>query len=278
MKISIAIPSSFTANLDSLIQRTYAAAQIARFCSIYRVDNIYVYRDPLSSDQESYRQVVKIMRYLATPPFLRKLLFPIDRDLSYVGIAPPINLELYKEWRAIKDLELPDVRLGTPTGYTREGTILDVGLDKPALVEEKLIMGRIYAVRIDKITSKYLRASLVREGVYTGYKVVKVRESLPSFLGKHKALKIGTSKYGVLYHEVRDSLSKDLHSRENILVVFGSYGYGLVEILNHYNLDPTDVFDYFINLVTDQGTDTIRVEEAVAIALSTLRVLYEVFK
>lgn len=278
MRISIAIPSSFTANLDSLIQRTYAAAQIARFCSIYRVNNIYVYRDPLDIDQESYRQVIKIMRYLGTPPYLRKILFPIDRDLSYVGIAPPVNLDIYREWRAIKDLELPEIRLGTPTGYTREGTILDVGLDKPVLVGGKLVMGRVYAVRIDKITSKYLRGSLVTSDVYIGYRVVKVRESLPSFLSRYKGLKIGTSKYGVLYHEIRDDLFRDLYNVGDVLLVFGSYGYGLIDILRHYDLEPNDVFDYFINLVTNQGTDTIRVEEAVAIALSTLRTLYEVFK
>lgn len=278
MRVNIAIPSSFTANLDSLIQRTYAAAQIARFCGIYRVNNIYVYRDPLDNDQESYRQVIKIMRYLSTPPYLRKLLFPIDRDLSYVGIAPPVNLESYKGWKAIKDLELPEVRLGTPIGYSRDGTILDVGLDKPAIVGEKLIRGRIYAVRIDKITSKYLRGSLVKGGVYTGYKVVKVRESLPSFLEKYKALKIGTSRYGILYYEVKEELSRDLHGRDDVLLVFGSYGYGLVDILRHYGLGPDDVFDYFINLVGEQGTDTIRVEEAVGIALSTIRTLYEVFK
>ncbi len=278
MRISIAIPSSFTAHLDSLIQRTYAVATIARFCSIYKVDNIYIYRDPLSSDSESLKQVIKLFRYMATPPYLRKLLFPIDRDLSYVGIAPPINLELYKEWKPIKDLELPEVRLGTPTGYSREGTVLDVGLDKPALVEEKLIMGRIYAVRIDKVTSKYLRGELVINGVYTGYKVIRVREKLPVFLENIKALKIGTSKYGDLYYEMKDKLFKDMASSDDILIVFGSHGYGLIEILNYYGLKPEDVFDYFVNLVTGQGTETIRVEEAVGIALSTLRAVVELLK
>ena len=274
MRLAVAIPSSFTSNFDSLIQRTYAAASIARFCSIYRVEYIYLYRDPLDPDLESSRQVTKILRYLATPPYLRKVLFPIDRDLSYVGIAPPINLDVYKEWRPIKDLELPDVRLGTQVKYSREGTVLDVGLDKPALVEGKLIMGRIYAVRLEKVTGKYIRGVLATD-VYTGYKVVRVKERLPVFLDKFRGLKIGTSKYGVLYHEVRDRLARDLDRSEDVLIVFGSHGYGLREILGHYGVSPEEVFDYFVNLVTDQGTDTIRVEEAVAIALSTIRALSE---
>ncbi len=278
MWIDIAIPSSFTSNYDSMIQRTYAVAYVARFCSIYRVRTIFIYRDPLNPSHDVSRQVIKLFRYFITPPYLRKLLFPLDRDLSYVGIAPPINLELFKDRRPIKELELPDIRLGTPIKYVSGSTVLDVGLDKPALVDGKLLSGRVYPIRINKVTSRYLRGELITHGVYFGYRVVRVREKLPSFLESRRCLRIGTSRFGDLYFDVRDALIRDLAASDDVLIVFGSHGYGLVDILDHWGVKPMDVFDYFLNLVGGQGTVTIRVEEAVPIALAVVRAVIELFK
>ena len=45
---------------------------------------------------------------------------------------------------------------------------------------------------------------------------------------------------------------------------------GLREILKHENLDPKDVFDFFVNTVPDQHTATVRTEEAILISLGIL--------
>ncbi|MEM0057146.1 MAG: putative RNA uridine N3 methyltransferase, partial [Candidatus Geothermarchaeota archaeon] len=94
----IGLPSSFTSNLTSLIQRSYETALIARAASIFGIDTILIYEDPLfKGSKESLRQVIKLLKYMNTPPYLRKDLFQLDKDLSYVGILPPLRTPLHKE-------------------------------------------------------------------------------------------------------------------------------------------------------------------------------------
>jgi len=104
---------------------------LARAAGIFGVDNIFVYHDPIYHDPEVEKQVIKILRYLAAPPYLKKSIFKRDRDLAYVGMLPPLTLDSHKKWVAIKDLEYPEYRIGYVLGRKAGRYIVDVGLDKP---------------------------------------------------------------------------------------------------------------------------------------------------
>ncbi len=274
---SIGIPSSFTANLTSLIQRTNAAALIARAAAAFRVKNIYIYRDPLTTDPEVLRQLIKLLRYINTPPYLRKDIFPLDRDLSYAGILPPLKTPLHREWISIKELELPQVRLGLVKGKYFGKYVVDVGLDKYLVVREDVQPGMIIPVQLDKVKGKYIWGRVLEEdelnerGIYPGYKVIRVKNRLPEFLKRFNGLVIGTSRKGDLitdiYREVGEAISKS----NKVLILFGSFEYGIDKILEYYKLSPRNMCDFYLNMVMDQGVATIRVEEAVLISLSILR-------
>ena len=79
---------------------------------------------------------------------------------------------------------------------------------------------------------------------------------------------IGTSERG------QDVAQVDVRKFKNLLIVFGGVG-GLEAALEADTelevTNPKDLFDKYINVCPDQGSRTIRTEEAVLITLSSLR-------
>ena len=276
-EFDIAIPSSFTENLSSTLQRSFAVSNLARAAACFGVRRIYIYPDPLSTNRTTYKDVVKLLKYLVTPPYLKKMLFEFEDSLAYVGALPPVKLPLFQEKVRIKDIEYPIYRVGYTFARKRGDVyLIDVGLDKPVAVK-----GRrpppIAMVKIVKNAQKYLIGELVEDdevrekGLYKGYSVLRSRESIVSLLRKYRGVKIGLSRYGDYIGSLNLSkIKEDIVDKGKSLLVLGSHSYGLREILSYYSVEPEDLFDYYINLVFDQKVETIRVEEAVWIALSIM--------
>ncbi len=61
---------------------------------------------------------------------------------------------------------------------------------------------------------------------------------------------------------------------EKTLIVFGSYKEGVGEMITREGRRVEEVFDYILNTVPEQGTATVRTEEAI---ISTLAI-FNIFK
>jgi hypothetical protein len=105
---------------------------------------------------------------------------------------------------------------------------------------------------------------------YWGYKVNRALSLGKLLQERHFDLKIGTSRYGSHVTEIWPSLMAGLKTAEAVLVAFGSPKSGLREILQHEKLDPTHLFDYFVNTIPNQQTATVRTEEAILVSLGIL--------
>lgn len=277
MNIDLFIPTSFTSNLSSLLQRSFAAANLARAAAIFGVDTIYIYPDPLDLNRESSKQVIKILRYLTTAPYLRRIVFPIDRNLEYVGLLPPLRTPLHKDKVPIKNLILPEYREGVVIKSFSDRSIINVGLDKDVVVKQKLPLYKQVIVKITKSSSTYLHGLVVdREDIpeYPGYKVMNIKTKLPAVLEKYSGYLIFTSRKGMSINQLTDDLIDILKSEERIGIVFGGPQYGLFEILEYYGYTPYDFTNLVVNFIPNQNVKTIRVEEAVIIALSIINYLY----
>ena len=66
---------------------------------------------------------------------------------------------------------------------------------------------------------------------------------------------------------------KQWQKHKRLLLLFGSYKDGLTEILRRENLDLMKVVKQSVNFVLNQGTATIRTDEAVILGLSAMRFL-----
>jgi predicted SPOUT superfamily RNA methylase MTH1 len=100
---------------------------------------------------------------------------------------------------------------------------------------------------------------------------VRKRPSIKALLQQADAgLEIGTSRYGSPINDVWSSVKASIGKASSILVLFGSPKQGLKEILRQQNLEVGDEFDYFVNMVPDQHTATVRTEEALFISLGLI--------
>ncbi|KAL6952571.1 hypothetical protein U1Q18_031193 [Sarracenia purpurea var. burkii] len=119
--ISIAVPASIIDNAQSLELATRLSGQIARAATIFRIDEVVVFGnksgsvydssvitvDANSVDNESGAAfLIRILRYLDTPQYLRKSLFPKHNSLRFVGLLPPLDAPHHlrkHEWASYRE-------------------------------------------------------------------------------------------------------------------------------------------------------------------------------
>jgi len=151
---------------------------------------------------------------------------------------------------------------------------VDIGVEKPALIPNKLLpMGRRVTVKIVKV-NKRVSAELVSSDEipqYWGYKVISERRSIGKIL-KNKTfdLKIATSKYGTPFKDVAGEIAEKWEKAKSILIAFGSPTKGLHEIVESEGLKLDEIVDFTVNTIPNQGTETVRTEEALIASLAVL--------
>nr|PIM00252.1 putative RNA methyltransferase [Toxoplasma gondii COUG] len=99
--LSIALPASIIDNAQTAELRAALVGQIARTLTVFGVDEIIVYEDVAAAisrganKDEGHSPALKFfvrnLRYLETPQFLRKSLFPIHPDLRFAGLQNPLD-------------------------------------------------------------------------------------------------------------------------------------------------------------------------------------------
>ena len=90
MKLSVAIPESALSDDSLKIDKTRKISVLARACSIFQIDAIYVYQD--GNNKQDGSLLVMILKYLETPQFLRRRLFPKMNDLKFAGVLQPLKI------------------------------------------------------------------------------------------------------------------------------------------------------------------------------------------
>src|SRR5215210_694910 len=109
----ITIPDSSLSDEQTKRDKSIKIAQFARACSIFRVTRVYIYHDSLSDFEKDDPHLLKtIFRYLDTPQYLRKMLFPMMHQLQYAGILHPIKAPHHRVLEDIKKVKAGDVRTG----------------------------------------------------------------------------------------------------------------------------------------------------------------------
>lgn len=264
--LSILLPSSLAIDTSDLRSKTLKIGQIARAASVFRVDRIIIYRDFNLDETET---IEKILRYAETPQYLRKYLFPLMDDLRYAGAIPPLKTPHHPV--DVKKIEIGDVRVGVVVRVHENGSWADIGLKRYAFLDVPLQKGGRVNVRI--VSTKPLKAIPVRRDEiteYWGYSVTKTA-SLSSTIGS--GVRIATTRYGKI---IDIDLLKELRENcaaKDVMIAFGAPHKGIVEIMGEERT-PMSRFDYVLNTLPDQGTETVRVEEAVIATLAILNISF----
>jgi len=111
--LAIAIPDSALSDEMTKRDKTIKVSQFARACSIFRVNQIYIYHDDTSPPRSNdYHLLKTLLCYLDTPQYLRKQLFPHMKELEFAGILHPLKSPHHKQRQDAKDIKIGDIRVG----------------------------------------------------------------------------------------------------------------------------------------------------------------------
>jgi hypothetical protein len=273
---SVLLPVSLVADVPDLRQKTLKVGSVGRTLAIFRVGKVCIYNDddPHVKNQASEAGIIsKLLHYMETPQYLRKLLFPRARELRYAGLLPPLRTPHHP--LADEKTAPGNYREAVVTDADKHGSLLELGICERGFTSEKLSLGQRVTVRLGKGLGKGKRAikrvPRSEVGEYWGYEISRA-DTLAEAL---KVLKtnyaIGTSRYGQnLYEAVRAIRSSNPSS---VAVAFGGPYAGLFEICERQGVDADKLFDVVINTIPRQGTATVRTEEALIATLALLNVL-----
>ena len=273
-ELAIAIPSNILEDCQSLSDKTNKIGIIARAASIFKVTKIHVYKNKGISDTDL---ILLLLKYLVTPQYLRKNLFPIKKELKLAGTLPPLRIPSHTVNRQY-DRNIVDIRdvLCIKFDKKMNMSVIDIGLNKYGMLKDRIPVGNIVTVKIvsDSFKGKFFLLEKTIPSLYWGYDIL-YNNSLKEIINSHSYdVKIITSKFGSELNSTSNLISTQLDKNfdSSILVVFGSPKTGLMSILSREKIDKSDLI--LINLFPNQGVETIRSEEAILAGLSILNSLF----
>ena len=265
MKLSVAIPESSLSDESLKIDKTRKISVLARACSIFKIDTIYVYQDGGNYKQDG-NLMVMILKYLETPQFLRRRLFPKMNDLKFAGVLQPLKIPSHITPANPKKINRGDIREGIIVSVKGK-RFVDVGVNQLIQFFGKTGIGKRVTVQFKE---GYPRLSVkeidkTESPTYWGY-FVKERSNLFSLISEWKGNTIITSRKGRT--ATKEQISKFTTSDKPTLVVFGSPDKGVHEIIGGKmkNVQNAKSLNFFPN----QATQTVRLEEAL---LGTLAII-----
>ncbi|MER3408374.1 MAG: hypothetical protein C4292_06575 [Nitrososphaera sp.] len=269
----VAIPDSALSDEQTKRDKSVKVSQFARACSIFRVRRIYIYHDPLTPTEKDDPVLLRtILRYLDTPQYLRKALYPRMNQLEFAGILHPIKAPHHVPAQDIKTVKVGEIRMGVIAKV--KGTLyVEVGLGSLVPFDGAGFEGKKVNV---KFTSSYphLRAAEASEQdihEYWGYEVKEV-PSVVKLLSsvEGNTVTIITSRKGSFFKNNEVKLAERIRGAQNVLVIFGAPRHGVHEILAKEGVSSNARPDFSINMFPHQATETVRLEEAVLGSLAIL--------
>jgi methyltransferase len=278
VKLSIAIPASTISDTPHMREKTAKIGLIGRAAAIFRVDEIIVYPDnPRANQREDLDFIALLLSYLETPQYLRKSLFKIEPRLQFAGILPPLRTPHHPSSGKTANLKAGDYREGLVLSQNKEGLLVDIGVEQPAVLRE-----RQFSVD-DRLTlqvvnvGKRVEVQVVnRQDVpsYWGYIVRVEQRSFTQFVtDKTSDLVIATARIGSRYNKVAQAIADKWQGSQSVLVTFGAPSRGLHEIAKAEGARLEKLVDFVVNTIPDQGTATVRTEEAVFATLAIFNVM-----
>jgi len=282
MTRSVLVPSSLAREAEDKREATRKLGYVARAAAVFRVDRLVVFPDREGERRWGDGFVSTVLRYAATPPYLRKEAWDRRDELEYAGVLPPLR-------------DVSQTGSGPQSsGSLRQGIVTEVGPDDRVRVtcglqhpislvaaDVEVTEGKRVTVRVS--SRRPVRAKLVDEPLPG---VAVERADLAAALTREDAgVRIAASRHGeVLTVERLAALADRTDAGAEMTVAFGAPERGLPEILDRAtggtDGDDTDDgdrdgepecrFDRWLNTVPNQGSEAVRTEEAMFATLAPL--------
>ena len=279
MTRSVLVPSSLVREAEDKREATRKLGYVARAAAVFRIDRLVVFPDEDGEREWGGGFVETVLRYAATPPYLRKEAFDTRDELEYAGVLPPLRLS---SWTGSDSSGSGSLRQGIVTKVGSEGRVrVNCGMQHPiSLVEPpgmELDEGERVTIRVS--SRRPVRAKLVDEPL-PGFSVQ--RTALGDALTRPDAgVRIATSRHGKPLSVASLEGYAERTARDGLTVAFGAPERGLPPMLGvsedavresvtDSSADAPARFDAWLNTIPDQGSEVVRTEEAVFATLGSL--------
>ena len=278
--LSIAVPASLTSDVPHLREKTLKIGLIGRAAAIFGVDQIIIFPDDSRRKWKDEISVIStVLSYMETPQYLRKRLFRLRPELRYAGVLPPLRTPHHPLCSTVKGLSRGEFREGVVTSHTGNGSLIDIGVERPALVRgRKMPITTRLTVKIRNPRKKLLEAEVVdrdQTGSYWGYRITELgNRRLGEFLKTHNFdLVVATSRNGTPFFKVSEKLSARWRVSRKKLLAFGAPAKGLYDLLEDEGYKLENIVDFVVNFAPGQKVETIRSEEAVLLTLGVVNMI-----
>ena len=279
MTVSVLVPSSIAREAEDKREATRKLGYVARAATIFRADRLVVFPD---REGETGRFdggfVETVLRYAATPPYLKTEAWGKRDELEYAGILPALRAtpQTGSESNGSGSSRQRIVTEVGPEGRVR----VNCGLQHPISlnVPSKMTVAEGERVTVRISSRRPVRAKLVDEPL-PGLAVE--RTDLSAALGREDAgVRIASSRHGEPLTVGRLEALAGRIERDGMSVAFGAPDRGLPDILgieasaiadrDGDGVEPTadPGFDLWLNTVPDQGSEVVRTEEALFATLA----------
>ena len=267
MPLEIAIPDTSLSDCSDLRQKTIKIGQIARALAVFKVDKILIYEtESKEKERRDLNLLDKLLRYMDTPQYLRRAVFSMAPSLKYAGILPPLRMHSHPLGKSINAVADGEVRWGLQASPG----FVDIGLNETIEYPESVSTRVPTLFRIELNRKQVWLREITRASVdqYFGFDV-ETTDNLVGYLQNNiSKTRIALSRQGTIFSKVESEIETVLSSSKNMIAIFGGPRFGIRKLLADKKDTLKESIDFWINTIADQGTETVRVEEALWASLA----------
>lgn len=269
--LNVAIPDTSLIDCPNLREKTAKIGQIARALAIFRAEEVFIYKTGQleASKKRDADLLDRLLRYLDTPQYLRRRVFPKSPSLQFAGTLPPLRTQSHPLETALKDLSEETIRWGIQV----RPNLIDLGLERlinyhDTVSEREPTLFKVRSTQ-PQVELETIKRSDV--DVYWGFQVGRAGNLLELLRQSKNFTRIGLSRNAPFFKKLEADLYATISNTNSVLAIFGGPNHGILDIYN--DLEKVDIkhnVDFWINTIPDQGTETVRLEEALFISLGLL--------
>ncbi len=270
MGLQVAIPDTSLIDCSDLRQKTAKVGLLARAMAVFRVERVIIYETGKlrSKAKRDSDLLVRLFQFMDTPQYLRKRIFPMTPPLKFAGLLPPLRTRSHPLDSEPSELSVGMIRWGV---QVRLGKI-DIGVGQLVDHSEALSERMPTLLRITETNPKIRVEVANRNEIdkYWGFEVERIIGLVERLSNSSHLTRVIFSRNAPPYNRLENELISTVSNTKSILGVFGGPKHGVLELLSEVKEAIKENSDFWVNTIQGQGTETVRLEEAVLASLALI--------
>lgn len=256
--ITVLLPDSLLENEDTLLLKTRKIGVISRTLTMFRINRVHFYKD--SGTDNDRRILIDILNYLSYPPYLRKY-SPQSSNLRYTAILPPIHSPSHVGIQHNNATFTSGILLGT----TKTFSSVDIGEKTPLQIPPFPNYKKGDIIIVKTIGGEKEAIKDIPSPIFWNTQFTIGNLPLETELNQYPQYqKIAASKSGL---KITDQIFHQIRKTGPYIIAFGP----IKGSFKTYLKNPASI-DCWVNVIPNQGTKTVKIEEALHSALTLMNV------